>query len=162
MDFKDGQVNVKPFNLKYDDIVIEVSGSHGFDKNMSYDAVFQVPAKYLGSEVNTLISQINDDAVKNITVPVTASIGGTFTHPTVNTDLTNAVSKLTQQLVEIQKQKLLNQGKDKLDELIGDVLNGGKDKGTDSTKTSTTDVVKDVLGGLFGGKKKKTKKDSTN
>ncbi len=162
LDFKDGQVNVKPFYLKYDDIVIEVSGSHGFDKSMNYDAVFQVPAKYLGSEVNTLISQINDDAVKDITVPVTAIIGGTFTQPTVNTDLANAVSKLTQQLVEIQKQKLLNQGKDKLDELIGGVLNGGIDKGIDSTKTSTTAVVKDVLGGLLGGKKKKTKKDSTN
>ena len=55
LEFADGKVKVKPFNLAYKDIGIVVSGSHGFDKTMSYDAVFNVPAKYLGSDVNRLI-----------------------------------------------------------------------------------------------------------
>ncbi|WP_353779083.1 AsmA-like C-terminal region-containing protein [Winogradskyella sp. 3972H.M.0a.05] len=160
LEFKDGQVSVKPFKLKYDDIDIEISGSHGFDKSMNYSAVFQVPAKYLGNDVNGLLSQINDDSLKELTVPVTATIGGSFAQPTVSTDLTSAVSALGEQLVEIQKQKLLNQGKDKLNDLLGGAL--GTEKETDSTKTDTGNVVKDVLGGLLGGKKKKTKKDSVN
>lgn len=42
---------VKPFNFKYKDIEIEVSESHGFDKTIDYNAVFHVPAKYLGSDI---------------------------------------------------------------------------------------------------------------
>ncbi len=184
LDFADGKVAVKPFNLKYNDIDIEVSGAHGFDKTLNYNAVFNVPAKYLGSEVNRLIGQINDAEVNNITIPVTTNITGVFTNPTVKTDLTSGVKNLTNQLIEIQKQKLLNQGKDKVKDLIGDVIGGNKTKSdsikkqqnntvenvlkdiignkkTDSTKTnSTEETVKNVLGGLLGNKKKQ--KDSVN
>lgn len=180
LDFADGKVAVKPFDFKYKDIDIEVSGAHGFDKTLNYNAVFNVPAKYLGSEVNRLIGKINDAEVNNITVPVTANISGIFSNPTVKTDLTSGVKNLTNQLIAIQKQKLLNQGKDKVKDLIGDVIGGNKTKSdsikkeqnntvegvlggilgnkktTDSTKTNTTEeTVKNVLGGLLGGKKKK-------
>jgi hypothetical protein len=174
-EFNDGKVNVKPFHLKYDDIDIEVSGSHNFDKTMSYNAVFNVPAKYLGSEVNRLIGKIDDKSANNISIPVTANITGTYTKPSVTTDLSSSVSKLTNQLVEIQKQKLLNQGKGKVTDLLGGLLGGNqKTTQTDSTKTQTSQVdstktntgstvqkeIKNVLGGLLGSKKKKT--DSIN
>ncbi len=189
LDFADGKVAVKPFDFKYKDIEIEVSGAHGFDKTLNYNAVFNVPAKYLGSEVNRLIGQINDAEVSTISIPVTANITGAFTNPTVKTDLTSGVKNLTNQLIEIQKQKLLNQGKDKVKGLIGDVIGGNKTK-TDSIKKEQDNVVKDVLndiikskpqqdfpkvdsanstkkaiknvlGGLLGNKKKK-EKDSLN
>ena len=159
LSFENGLVNVKPFKLKYEDIDVEVSGSHGFDKRMNYSAVFNVPAKYLGSEVNSLISKLNDDSAKDITVPVTANISGTFSQPTVNTDLSSSVTKLTQQLVELQKQQLIGKGKDKLNDILGGVFGGDKEK--DTTKTSTEGTVKGILGGLFGNKKKEQKKDST-
>jgi len=144
---------------------------------LQYNAVFNVPAKYLGSEVNRLIGKINDSQVNDISIPVTANITGSFTNPTVGTDLTSGISNLTAQLIEIEKQKLIGQGKDKIKDLLTGI--GGKDKdqaspdpGTtdtkkDSTATTTTtkpdqikEGVKDVLGGLLGGKKKK--KDSVN
>lgn len=182
LEFADGKVAVKPFNFKYKDIEVEVSGAHGFDKTLNYNAVFNVPAKYLGSEVNRLIGKINDTEVNNITIPVTANISGVFTSPTVKTDLTSGVKNLTNQLIEIEKQKLLNQGKDKVKDLIGNVIGGNKTK-TDSIKKqqdntvndvlndiikskkpqdsiatdgakSTEKVIKNVLGGLLGGKKK--------
>ena len=100
-----------PFDVNYEDIKITVAGSHSFDKTMSYNAVFEVPAKYFGKEVNNLIASIGDaEAVKNLTVPVTATIGGSYTSPKVSTDLTSGVSSLTKQLIAIQKQKLINQG----------------------------------------------------
>src|SRR5690606_24568857 len=151
-------------------IGIEISGSHSFENTMSYDAVFNVPAKYLGGEVNQLIGKINDDEVNNITIPVTANIGGTFTNPQVKTDLTSGVSNLTKQLVEIEKQKIIGQGKDKIKDLLGGLSGNNTDTKTetDTTKTNTTTTkkdevkegVKNVLGGLLGGKKKK--KDSVN
>ncbi|MFD2822163.1 AsmA-like C-terminal region-containing protein [Lacinutrix iliipiscaria] len=177
LDFNDGQVLVKPFNLKYEDINITVDGSHGFDKTMNYNAVFDVPAKYLGSEVNRLIGQINDPEVNKITIPVIATIGGSFTKPTVSTDLTSGITKLTKQLIDIQKQKLLNQGTEQLSDVIGGILGGNNNEennpqSSDTTQTqspSTTpnsnieEGVKDLLGGLLGGKNKdKTKKDTVN
>ena len=175
--FANGNVSVKPFSLTYKDIAMSVSGSHGFDKSLKYSAIFNVPAKYLGSEINQLLNRINSEDTKNITIPVTANIGGSYTNPTVKTDLTSGISNLTKQLIEIEKQKLLNKGKDKVKDLLEDVIDSNNkhadsakqkqndaikdvlgdvlgDNKPDSTKTTTEDAVKTVLGGLFGNKKK--------
>lgn len=171
LDFSNGQVNVKPFDLDYKDIKMVVSGSHSFDQTMNYNAVFQVPAKYLGSEVNRLIGKINDNDVNQLTIPVTANITGNYASPQIKTDLTSGVTNLTKQLVEIEKQKLINKGTDKVTDLLGGLLGGTKKETTtdsttvktDSTKTTNTSTVsegvKDLLGGLLKNKKKK--KDST-
>ena len=174
-EFSDGKVSVKPFHIKYQDIDIEVSGNHNFDKTLSYNAVFNVPAKYLGSEVNRLIGKIDEASTNSISIPVTANITGTYTNPSVKTDLTSGVSNLTSQLVEIEKQKLLNQGKSKVNDLLSGLIGGNtkttetqstetKTTQTDSTKTTTGSTVqseiKNALGGLLSGKKKK--KDTVN
>ncbi|MBD1259551.1 DUF3971 domain-containing protein [Maribacter polysiphoniae] len=161
LSFEDGVVKVKPFTIAYQDIAINVDGSHTFDQKLSYTATLDVPAKYLGSEVNSLIAKIDDKELGNLTIPVKASIGGNYTSPEVTTDLTSGVKALTSKLVEIQKQKLVNQGKDKANELIGDIL-GGNSKDKDSTSTSqdnTKEAVKGVLGNILGGSKT-TQKDT--
>ena len=177
LSFENGLVNVKPFNVTYKDINIQVAGSHGFDKSLNYKAVLDVPAKYLGGEVNRLIGRINDNEVNKITIPVTANISGTYANPQVSTDLTSGVTNLTKQLIEIEKQKLLNSGKDKLKDLLDGVLNNKKKPidstkaktqtkkdstitKSDSIKTKTEETVKGILGDLLKNRKKK--KDSTN
>ena len=157
LSFENGLVTVKPFTLKYQDIAINVGGSHSFDKKLNYKATMEVPAKYLGGEVNKLIAQIGDDSLENLTIPVVANIGGNYSSPNVTTDLTTGVKSLTGQLVEIQKQKLINKGKDKAKDLIGEVLNKNKTEQDSTKKDASKDEVKQVLGGLLGG----TKKDST-
>jgi len=178
LSFEDGKVNVKPFNLNYKDIGIAVSGSHGFDKTLSYNAVFNVPAKYLGGDVNRLIGKINDNEVNKLTIPVTATINGTVTSPQVKTDLTSGITNLTKQLIEIEKQKLIGQGKDKVKDLLGGFLNGNQTNNnttpttTDSTTTVTADSskvktdpvkegVKDLLGGLLKNRKRKADSSKT-
>ena len=153
LDFKNGAVNVSPFDVSYEDITITVAGSHSFDKTINYNAVFEVPAKYFGNEVNNLIASIGDAEAENLTVPVTATIGGSYTSPKVSTDLTSGVSSLTKQLIAIQKQKLINQGTDQIKDVLGGLLGGNSSK-TDSTSTETKNPVKDILGGFLGGKKK--------
>ncbi len=156
LSFDNGTVQVKPFTLKYKDIAINVAGSHTFDKQMKYTATLDVPAKYLGTEVNNLIAKLNDNSLQEVTVPVTANIGGSFTDPTVSTDLTSGVKTLTTKLVEIQKQKLVNKGKDTAKDLLSDVFK--KDEG-DTTATKSSGV-KEALGNLLGGQKE-TKTDTT-
>ncbi|MBO0331469.1 AsmA family protein [[Muricauda] lutisoli] len=147
--FDNGAVKVKPFTLKYKDININVDGSHTFDKQMQYKATLDVPAKYLGAEVNKLIAQMNDQSMGEVTVPVTANIGGSFANPSVSTDLTSSVKTLTSKLVEMQKNKLVNQGKDKAKDLLSDVF---KKEESDTTKTKSSGV-KEAIGNILGGKK---------
>ena len=157
LSFDNGSVKVKPFTLKYKDININVDGSHTFDKQMQYKATLDVPAKYLGSEVNKLISQLNDESLGEVTVPITANIGGSFTDPSVSTDLTSSVKTLTSKLVEMEKQKLIGKGKEKAKDLLSDVF---KKNESDTTKTKS-DGVKEAIGTILGGKKDTTVTDST-
>jgi len=161
LSFKDGLVSVKPFTINYKDIAINIDGGHSFDQKMNYKATMEVPAKYLGSEVTGLIARIGEEELKDLTIPVTANIGGAYTSPQVTTDMTSGVKSLTNKLIEIQKQKLINKGKQKASDLLKDVLSGGK---TDSTKTDPNkEKAKDILGGILGNKPKdstKTKSDS--
>ncbi|MFC6098208.1 AsmA-like C-terminal region-containing protein [Flavobacterium qiangtangense] len=154
--FKDGKVNVKPFDIKYQDIKVNVGGQHGFDQTMSYNIKFDVPAKYLGSDANKLIAKLTPaEANKLENIPVTAILSGNFKSPKVSTDIQQAVTKLATELVKSQKDKLINQGTSALGTLLG----GNKPK--DTTKTTTTTPKDDVknkvtegIKGLFNKKKK--------
>jgi len=150
--FKDGKVNVNPFDIKYQDIKVNVGGTHGFDQTMNYNLKLDVPAKYLGAEANKLIAKLSpSDANKLENIPVNAVLTGTFKSPKVTTDMKSAVSNLTTQLVKQQKEKLVNQGTNALK----DLLNGTK-KDTSKTATPKEDIktkAEGLLKGLFGKKK---------
>ena len=155
--FDNGVVNIKPIPLKYKDIGIEISGNHTFENSIDYNVNFDVPVKYLGSDVTSIIAKLNPkDAAEIKSIPVKATITGNFTSPNFSTNLKTATSNLVKELVEKQKQSLLNQGKDKLK----DLLNTNSDK-TDSTKTTdkddTKDKIKNTLKNLFNRKKDTTK-----
>ncbi|WP_405380494.1 AsmA-like C-terminal region-containing protein [Maribacter sp. LLG6340-A2] len=167
LSFKDGVVNVKPFTVNYKDVAINVDGNHTFDKKLNYKATLQVPAKYLGSEVTKMIAKIDDPSLQDVTIPVTANIGGVYNSPQVSTDLTSGVKQLTSKLIEIEKQKLITKGKDKAKDLIGGILNGNQQK-TDSVKNDTVtnkQKAKDIIGGILTSPKSKdstaVKQDST-
>ncbi len=158
LSFENGKVNVKPIDLKYQDIKVNLSGSHGFDQSMLYNIKLDVPAKYLGSEANKLIAKLTPaDAAKLENVPINAILTGNFKNPKVTTDMQKAVTNLATQLVKQQKDKLINQGTSALGNLIG----GGK-KDTTKTTTPKEDVktkATDLINGLFNKKKKETKKE---
>ena len=159
LSFENGVVKVKPFSIKYQDMAINIDGSHTFDKKMNYTATLEVPSKYLGKEVNALIAKIDDKTLDNLTIPVTASIGGMYDSPTVTTDFTSGVKSLTTKLIDIEKQKLINKGTDKAKDLIGGILSGNSNQ-KDSTKKAdpAKDGAKEILGGILSGTK--TTKDS--
>ncbi|MFN7044038.1 MAG: AsmA-like C-terminal region-containing protein [Flavobacterium sp.] len=160
LSFKDGKVSVKPFDIKYQDITVNVGGTHGFDQTMNYNLKFDVPVKYLGTEVNNLIAKLTPaDQQKITSIPVTGLMTGNFSQPKVSTDLKQSTTNLTTQLVKMQKDKYVNQGTTALTNMLG----GTKPAtATDTTKTTTTtpkEEIKtkatDAIKGLLGGKKKK-------
>ncbi|MDP5092470.1 MAG: AsmA-like C-terminal region-containing protein [Polaribacter sp.] len=160
LSFENGQVTVKPIPLKYNDIAIEIGGKHSFDNTMNYDVVFDVPVKYLGAEITNLISKLSSkDAEQLKSIPVKANLAGSFTSPNFSSNLKQATTNLMTTIVEKQKQQLIDKGKDKLTNLLG-VTTKEKDS-TDTTKTTTKDIVNDKVKGtlskIFGKKKDTTK-----
>ena len=168
LSFKDGKVNVKPFDIKYQDITVNVGGTHGFDQTMNYNLKFDVPVKYLGKDVTNLIAKLTPADQKQITsIPVNGLMTGNFSQPKFNSDLKQATTNLTTQLVKMQKEKLVNQGTNALNNMLNGTkgnTSGTTTTATDTSKTKTTpkeeikNTVKDKATGalkdLFGKKKK--------
>lgn len=155
--FKDGKVNVKPFDIKYQDIKVTVGGTHGFDQVMNYDLKFDVPTKYLGSDVNNLIAKLTPaDAKKLESIPVNALMTGSFSAPKITTDLKTATTNLVIQLVKQQKDKLVGQGTTAL----GNLIDKNKKPG-DSTKTLIP-TTKEEVNTKIEEAKEKAKEDLKN
>ena len=168
LSFKDGKVNVKPFDIKYQDITVNVGGSHGFDQTMNYNLKFDVPVKYLGKDVTNLIAKLTPADQKQITsIPVNGLMTGNFSQPKFNSDLKQSTTNLTTQLVKMQKDKYVNQGTNALNNMLNGTkgnTSGTTTTATDTSKTKTTpkeeikNTVKDKATGalkdLFGKKKK--------
>jgi hypothetical protein len=153
---------VKPFDFDIKGINVAVAGTHGLDKSIDYNVTMDVPAKYLGNDVTKLLQNLSPQEADAMSVALPIGLKGTFTNPQVSLNAETAINALTKQLLAKQKDKLINQGTD----ILGGILSGGTKQ--DSTKTNTntnqqqttqqqnTQIIKDVLGGILGGKKKKT------
>ncbi len=162
LELKDGKVKVNPFDLKYQDIKVVVGGEHGLDQTINYKLNFDVPAKYLGDDLSGVLSKLSATdmaALKNI--PIQVGLTGDFSKPKVTTDLNQAVTNLTNQIIATQKDKLINQGSNALSNLLG----GGKKDSNSETKTpeeiqkeakkeETINKIGEGLKDLFGKKKK--------
>jgi hypothetical protein len=181
--FQDGAVQVSPFDFKIKDIVVTASGRHSLTNEMDYVMDLKVPAKYLGKEGASLLSKLQASDIEGLTVPIPVRFSGSFAKPNVQVNLEAAVTNLTNQIVEIQKQRLKETGQDALGGAIQDItagknpLTGIKDiiKGnkptTDTTavkkpadsinKPVTQEQVKQNARNLLQGLLRK-KKDTTN
>ncbi|MCV9932688.1 AsmA family protein [Flavobacterium sp. LS1R47] len=160
LSFENGKVNVKPFDIKYQDIKITVGGTHGFDQTMNYNIKLDVPAKYLGSEANAFIAKMSPaDAAKLENIPINALLTGNFSSPKVSTDMKSAITSLTTQLVNQQKDKLTKQGTSALTDLINkntkskDTTKAGA-TAKEKTTQEVTNKASELLNGLFKKKKK--------
>jgi hypothetical protein len=150
LNFSNGKVNVKPFELKYQDVKVNVGGQHGFDQSMNYNLKFDVPAKYLGPEVNKLIGKLSPADVNKLeNIPINALVTGNFKSPKITTDIKSGITNLTTQLVKQQKEKLIKQGTSVLEDLI----NKNTKKDTTKVKSPVKEDIKkkagDLLNSLF-------------
>jgi len=137
----DGQLSVKPFDVKFGDYVTNISGSTGVDGSINYLLKMNVPAGKLGSQLQGFINQ--NTGAKNSTseIPVSIALGGTYKDP--------KTSLLTQQQTEQVKEALTNVAEEKGQQAIEGALKGDKPK--------------DIIGNILGTKKdtSKIQKDST-
>ena len=162
LNFENGKVTVKPITIKHQDINATISGTHSFDQNMNYDLKFDVPTKYLGSQVTSLISKLTpSDATKIESIPVNGILSGSFNAPKFSTDIKSATTNLVSQLAKQQKDKLVGQGTNALNGLINKKSSDTTKKSIPTTKeevkeeakTKATNAIKDGLNSLLKKKK---------
>jgi len=167
--FEDGQIAVDPFDFKVEDVIVAVQGGHRFDNTMNYTISLDVPASYMGGDISRLLATLKKEERDNLSVQLPVSLSGNFKQPNVKINTQVALTDLTNQIIEIQKQHVQDQVDDKIEDVLDDVLGNlgvGKNDSKDSTATDdqpkVDDVIKDTAGDLlkdlFGGKKKKKKK----
>ena len=168
--FTNGRVEVQPFDFNIKGINATAGGSHGFDMSMDYNVKLQVPARYLGSQVGNTLSGLSSQELENTTVTLPVGISGNFQSPNINLNMQQAVSDLSQKIIDSQKDKLQEKGKDILGGLLGgnrsqtsqDTTANNQTQRRDSTATkqqtqqeAVKDAARKVLGGILGGQKKK-------
>lgn len=121
---KDGRLATKPFDIKWKDYTMNLSGTTGLDQTIDYAGKIKLPAS-AGS-----VSQLTTLDLK---------IGGTFTSPKVSID----TQSMAKQAVETVKEQAI----EKLGEKLG--LDSAAKSNTDSIKEKIKDEAVDKLKGLF-------------
>ena len=124
---KDGRLSTKPFDIKWKDYVMNLSGDTGLDQTIDYTGKIKLPAS-TGS-----VSELSTVDLK---------IGGSFTSPKISVD----VASMAKQTVTNVADKLLDK--------LGDKLSGNKSDstataGTDSVPTDNKEKATDKLKGLL-------------
>lgn len=159
--FENGAVNVNPVKFKIDDINVNLQGSHSLNNVMDYTANLKLPAKYFGDEIGGQLAKLSNTDMKNMKVDLPIGISGNLKQPKINIDMKSAVSNLTNQIIEQQKDDLIGKAGEELSNLLGGNSKNDKADSTSTKDDKVEETVKNVLGGLLGGKKKK-KKDNDN
>ncbi|THU34828.1 hypothetical protein FAM09_22805 [Niastella caeni] len=165
-DVADGKVFVKPFNVKVQDVNMEIGGKHGLDQSIDYVINMKVPRDKLGSKANALVNNLAMQA-SNKGIPVKLSdvisfkvhMGGSITHPTVNTDLAGAGSSLADDMKN-QAQELIAAKKAAADSAVAHAKSAAKDT-LASVKNQAVQAAKDhIARQLFGQKDSTATNDS--
>jgi len=156
--FENGNVNVQPLNFEVEDIEVALQGKHSLKNVMDYQVQLNVPAKYFGDDVGKELAKLTKTDLDNMKVNLPIGISGALKSPKLQLDYQAAVNDLKTQIINQQKDELIDQAGDKLNALLGN------DKQSDSTQADDVkESVKNVLGGLLNKKKSdKDKKEKDN
>ncbi|MCW5910580.1 MAG: AsmA family protein [Cyclobacteriaceae bacterium] len=136
---KDGQLSVKPFNVKFGNYVTSVSGSTNLNGGINYALKMNVPAGKLGSQFQGLVNQYAGSNNSTSEVPLQIGLGGSFTDP--------KVTLLAQEQKEQVKEAVTAAAQEKGKQAVEGLLAGEKPK--------------DALNNLLSPKKDTTAKTTT-
>ncbi|NDV65968.1 AsmA family protein [Bacteroides sp. 224] len=128
-DIKDGRITTDPFDIKWKDYVLNLSGSTGLDQTINYTGKVKLPESTGVGKYTTL----------------DLKIGGEFSSPKVSVDM----ESMAKQAVEVAKDKLL----DKLGDKLG--LSSKDSTQTTTKEEQKEEAVKKGIDALKGLIKKK-------
>lgn len=128
---KDGRLSTNPFDIKWNDYVMNVSGSTGLDQTVDYTGTITLPA----SVSNKYVSSLG------------LKIGGTFTSPKVSID----TESMAKQAVDAVKDQALEKVAEKLG--LDSTASASVDAIKEEVKEKAVEKATDALKGLLNKKK---------
>lgn len=147
---KDGRLNVAPFDIKKEGLLMNVQGSNGLDQSMDYQLGLNVPRAMLGAKANetanALMAKLNRSVGTNVAlsdnIKINALMGGTILKPTLSLkygagDAKTEAKTALNQVVSDQKAALKTVAQAKVDTV--------KAKAAEQIRNT----VADKLNGLF-------------
>lgn len=152
--FEDGKVNVEPFQIKMQDMVMDIEGSNGFDQSIAYVMKMTVPSDKFGGAAtiaNNFLSKqniplLNLQVPQNITFNL--NVGGTMTKPSVSigkVSVDGSGKGVKEQIKDTAKEQIENVKetvKEEAKEQINNVKEEAKEQ-LDNTKEEIKDNIKE-------------------
>lgn len=140
IEFSNGKVLVKPFNLKVDDIEMEIGGFHGFDQSIDYGVKMKLPRAMMGSKGNSLVDGLVSKANAS-GIPVKASdivnlglrLTGSISNPSIQVNLKDVAGDVIKDL-EKQAEDFAKAKADSLKKKATDSLNIVKNQAEQKAK----------------------------
>lgn len=127
--FKDGRVDVAPFDIKTKNLKGEVFGSTGFDQTLDYTMNLELPRSIMGAAANDLIAGWTRQAAEkgldikaSDVIKVAVLVGGTIAEPQIRTgfkDMAGSLKEEIKQQVEEKVQEKLEEVKTEVREEAG-------------------------------------------
>ncbi|MGO3718580.1 MAG: AsmA family protein [Mesonia hippocampi] len=154
LNFDNGQVKVKPFNIAINkDVNIQVAGSHGFDNSINYQLAVALPASYLGKDIGSNLAKLSNQDLENTLINLPVGVSGNFTNPQLQLDIQQATKDLGNKIIEEQKDNLKDKAKDEISKFLDNNNETENTKEDKIDKEEVKDAAKDLIKGVFGKKK---------
>jgi hypothetical protein len=146
---KDGQVNIRPFDVKMRDVAMKIGGSHGLTNEMNYQIDTKVPRKMLGNAVNGGLNWLSAEAAKkgmNIAqgeyINTRFELTGSLFNPKISVKALSSDGQATlQEAATATAAAAVEKARDSVTNVANRELEKGKDKVKDAT-----DKVVDTVG----------------
>lgn len=171
-EIKDGRLFVKPFDVKLGDYKTTVAGSTGIDGSIDYTLGMDVEAGQIGTQLNSLVSQITgSSAASSNVVRLNIGMSGTYAKPEFGlrsvsngdgTDVKSAVTASVKAKVDEKKEEVKEEVQTKVDQakdsasLVLDAKKTELKSKADSLLKAQTDSVTLKLADKLGVKKDTT------
>jgi len=149
---ENGKVNVEPFQINMQDMVMDIEGSNGFDQSIDYLVKMTVPSDKFGGAAtiaNNFLSQQNIPLL-NLSVPqnltFNLNVGGTMTSPNVSIGKVTAdgsESSVKDQVVDSAKEQI-EEVKETVKEEAQEQLNNVKEQAQEQVE-ETKEEVKETI-----------------
>jgi len=150
-----GKVLVKPFNVKMNNIDMEIGGLNGFDKSIDYTVNMKVPRALLGSKANDVVNNLAGQAANkgvalkvSDVVNVQVKLGGFINDPSVKTDFKQSATSLANDL----KDQALSMAQTKIDSTKKAVTSAVRDTVKAVKKQILQDAKSEISKKIFGSK----------
>ncbi|MDZ4793777.1 MAG: AsmA-like C-terminal region-containing protein [Bacteroidota bacterium] len=140
IEFANGRVLVKPFNIKIDNIEMQIGGFHGFDQSIDYGIQMKLPRSVMGAKgndlVNGLVTQANSKGIPlklSETINLNIKMTGSINNPNIGINLKEVAGDAIKQIEE-QAKDFVQAKIDSAKQKVKDSLQAVKEKVTEKLK----------------------------